>query len=274
MRAFSRRRVPRLGRLRAGRPRPRIARRDEVTDQAVHVRLAVPQRLDAHDEAAHRDVAQVVAEQFVERLVDLDFVDRNDGGVPERGIAVVHADVAHEGRREPAGLQVADLRSVSEDPGDLVGDHLANKADAGEPRQDGDQQEERRGRDQGDLEDALPGHVENTLPSGPVGRWGGYRMSESKIPSLVARGSVGGFLMGLANLVPGISGGTMLLATGVYQRFIDAVAEVSTLRFRLRSVVLLGSSPSRPRSRSCCWPASSARSSTTTSGPRSPFSSG
>jgi putative membrane protein len=47
--------------------------------------------------------------------------------------------------------------------------------------------------------------------------------------------------MGLANLVPGISGGTMLLAAGVYPCFIEAVAEVTTLRFRPRSLVLLGS---------------------------------
>ena len=46
--------------------------------------------------------------------------------------------------------------------------------------------------------------------------------------------------MGLANLVPGISGGTMLLAAGVYPAFIGAIAEVTTLRFRLRSIVLLG----------------------------------
>jgi len=58
--------------------------------------------------------------------------------------------------------------------------------------------------------------------------------------SLVTRGSVGGVLMGLANLVPGISGGTMLLATGIYTRFVEAVAEVTTLRFRLRSLALLG----------------------------------
>ncbi len=45
--------------------------------------------------------------------------------------------------------------------------------------------------------------------------------------------------MGLANLVPGISGGTMLLAAGVYPAFIGAIAELTTLRFRLRSVVLL-----------------------------------
>ena len=46
--------------------------------------------------------------------------------------------------------------------------------------------------------------------------------------------------MGLANLVPGISGGTMLLITGVYPGFIGAVAEITTLRWRWSSVVLLG----------------------------------
>jgi len=55
----------------------------------------------------------------------------------------------------------------------------------------------------------------------------------------VARGALGGILMGLANLVPGISGGTMLLATGVYTRFIEAVAEITTLKLRVRSVLLL-----------------------------------
>ena len=45
--------------------------------------------------------------------------------------------------------------------------------------------------------------------------------------------------MGLANLVPGISGGTMLLAVGVYPQFIGAVAEVTTLRFGTPAVRLL-----------------------------------
>ena len=45
--------------------------------------------------------------------------------------------------------------------------------------------------------------------------------------------------MGLANLVPGISGGTMLLASGIYPAFIAAIAEITTFRFRRRSVVLL-----------------------------------
>jgi putative membrane protein len=46
--------------------------------------------------------------------------------------------------------------------------------------------------------------------------------------------------MGLANLVPGISGGTMLLAAGVYQAFIESIAEITTLRIRVRPLVLLG----------------------------------
>jgi putative membrane protein len=61
----------------------------------------------------------------------------------------------------------------------------------------------------------------------------------TSLAGLATRGSLGGVLMGLANLVPGISGGTMLLAAGVYTRFIEAIAEVTTFRFRLRSIVLL-----------------------------------
>ena len=45
--------------------------------------------------------------------------------------------------------------------------------------------------------------------------------------------------MGLANLVPGISGGTMLLAVGVYPQFISAVAEVTTFRFSPPVLLLL-----------------------------------
>lgn len=58
---------------------------------------------------------------------------------------------------------------------------------------------------------------------------------------LAARGVFGGVLMGLANLVPGISGGTMLLAAGVYPRFIEAIGEVTTFKFRKPSLVVLGS---------------------------------
>jgi putative membrane protein len=64
--------------------------------------------------------------------------------------------------------------------------------------------------------------------------------SHVALPLLAARGILGGVLMGLANLVPGISGGTMLLAAGIYPRFIRAIAEISTFKFRLPSVVVLG----------------------------------
>lgn len=55
---------------------------------------------------------------------------------------------------------------------------------------------------------------------------------------LAARGALGGVLMGFANLVPGISGGAMLLLVGVYTRFITAVAELTTLKFRPASLVV------------------------------------
>jgi putative membrane protein len=61
------------------------------------------------------------------------------------------------------------------------------------------------------------------------------------VASIVTRGAIGGVLMGLANLVPGISGGTMLVASGVYTAFIQAVAEITTFRFRFRSLVMLAS---------------------------------
>ena len=53
------------------------------------------------------------------------------------------------------------------------------------------------------------------------------------------RSVVGGVFMGLANLVPGISGGTMLLAVGIYPQFIGGVAEISTFRFRPRVILML-----------------------------------
>ena len=60
------------------------------------------------------------------------------------------------------------------------------------------------------------------------------------LPQLAVRSAVGGLLMGLANLVPGISGGTMLLAAGVYPRFIAAIGEVSRGKLRKPSLVVLG----------------------------------
>lgn len=40
--------------------------------------------------------------------------------------------------------------------------------------------------------------------------------------------------MGLANLIPGLSGGTMILATGLYSEFIETIADLSALRFSRR----------------------------------------
>ena len=66
--------------------------------------------------------------------------------------------------------------------------------------------------------------------------------SESTPPSppllLAIRSVIGGALMGLANVIPGVSGGTMLLAVGVYRDFIDSVARLSTLRFGIRPILV------------------------------------
>lgn len=64
---------------------------------------------------------------------------------------------------------------------------------------------------------------------------------EGALPRLAARGLIGGVLMGLANLVPGISGGTMLLAAGVYPDFIRGISDVTTLNLNKRSLVVLAS---------------------------------
>ncbi len=45
--------------------------------------------------------------------------------------------------------------------------------------------------------------------------------------------------MGFANLVPGVSGGTMILVMGLYDDFIAAVANVTRLRFRRRDLLIL-----------------------------------
>jgi putative membrane protein len=66
------------------------------------------------------------------------------------------------------------------------------------------------------------------------------RTAEIANGTMAVKSVVGGVLMGLANLVPGISGGTMLLAAGVYPQFIEAVSDVTRLRFRFRSLLVLG----------------------------------
>ncbi|MEM1010956.1 MAG: DUF368 domain-containing protein [Planctomycetota bacterium] len=60
----------------------------------------------------------------------------------------------------------------------------------------------------------------------------------SDMPPVVRTGIAGG-LMGLANLVPGVSGGTMVLVMGVYDRFVDAAAGVSRGKFTRSRVVFL-----------------------------------
>jgi len=42
-----------------------------------------------------------------------------------------------------------------------------------------------------------------------------------------------GFLMGIADLVPGISGGTIALITGIYQRLINAIAAINIVSIKL-----------------------------------------
>ncbi len=54
------------------------------------------------------------------------------------------------------------------------------------------------------------------------------------------RAAIAGVLMGIANLIPGVSGGTMILAMGLYEEFIDSVAEVTALRFSWRRIIFLG----------------------------------
>ena len=50
-------------------------------------------------------------------------------------------------------------------------------------------------------------------------------------PARPIRVFVGGFLMGFANLVPGLSGGTMILVAGLYDAFVGAVADLTRLRW-------------------------------------------
>lgn len=49
----------------------------------------------------------------------------------------------------------------------------------------------------------------------------------------------GGVLMGLANLVPGVSGGTMILALGLYDRFVSSIANLARLRIDAASLAFV-----------------------------------
>ncbi len=62
--------------------------------------------------------------------------------------------------------------------------------------------------------------------------------SESPQPPIIKM-AFGGILMGIANLIPGLSGGTMILAMGLYTEFIDSVADVTAFRFSKRRILFL-----------------------------------
>ncbi|MFT4538386.1 MAG: putative membrane protein [Planctomycetota bacterium] len=64
------------------------------------------------------------------------------------------------------------------------------------------------------------------------------RTNDGSVPTV--RAFFAGVLMGLANLVPGISGGTMILAVGLYDRFISSVADITRLKFKRQSLLFLG----------------------------------
>ncbi len=58
-------------------------------------------------------------------------------------------------------------------------------------------------------------------------------------PLGTARMLIAGLLMGLANLVPGVSGGTMILVMGLYDEFVSSVANITRLKFHKKEIVLL-----------------------------------
>ena len=62
--------------------------------------------------------------------------------------------------------------------------------------------------------------------------------SDAPAPS-ITKTAFGGILMGVAMLIPGVSGGTMILAAGLYNEFIDSVADVTAFRFSRRRIVFL-----------------------------------
>lgn len=55
----------------------------------------------------------------------------------------------------------------------------------------------------------------------------------------VVRAPIAGVLMGLANLVPGVSGGTMVLVMGLYDDFVTSIADVTRFRLRRGNIALL-----------------------------------
>ncbi len=58
-------------------------------------------------------------------------------------------------------------------------------------------------------------------------------------PLVFVRLTVTGAMMGLANLVPGVSGGTMVLVMGFYDEFVSSIADATRLRFSRRNAFFL-----------------------------------
>ncbi len=50
---------------------------------------------------------------------------------------------------------------------------------------------------------------------------------------------LGGAAMGIANIIPGVSGGTMVLAFGLYEKFVNSVAAVTRFKFTLPVISFL-----------------------------------
>lgn len=72
--------------------------------------------------------------------------------------------------------------------------------------------------------------LSDTHPSGPD------TSTDGRARRPVARGVIAGTLMGMAMLVPGISGGTMILVMGLYDEFVTSVADIVRLKLSRRNV--------------------------------------
>lgn len=48
-----------------------------------------------------------------------------------------------------------------------------------------------------------------------------------------------GLLMGIANLIPGVSGGTIALVSGIYGRLMDSIAALTELKFKKKDLLFL-----------------------------------
>lgn len=67
----------------------------------------------------------------------------------------------------------------------------------------------------------------------------GYVYGYGDYPWIRLRAIVGGIFMGLASVVPGVSGGTMLLAAGAYPFFMEGLYDLSSFRARKRSALVV-----------------------------------